>query len=219
MLEFKFESKRVIVDAKTMMIAGISTIWEDDDTKTKETASKLLTYVHLVSQLDAKAPYFQSSFDEVRMLVKKDLFGDMDFAFPEDLDLLLENTIEEYQKAYEPPEYRMRRMFIKKIDQTRNIIEDTDPEIVKSVSRGQTTFSSNFSILQKMMGELDSMFEDKEKLEARIKKQASAEMMIRGEKKISLLEQRLNKSKMMAKSDEDNGSAVAPEDEPIEENF
>jgi hypothetical protein len=202
MLKFNQDSRRVSIDAKTIQIQNLKIIWDQDTTKLKEKATKLLTYVHLVSQLDDEAPYYNSSFSEVRPLVKRDVFGDYEYNLPdggeevdEDFEDFMEEAIAQYQKAYETVEQRSYRAIVKKIDQTRELIDETDPELKQSTVRGAVTYASNFPLLNKMIQELIPLQDTADELKARIKKESTDEGTIRAGKKLSIIEERLKKAK------------------------
>jgi hypothetical protein len=195
MLKFIFDKQRVVVDPLTIQIAGLKAIWDNDTSKTKNEATKFLTYIHLVSQLDESAPYYTSSYNEVRPLAKKDIFGDYEFEFQEDVEEMLEEVIEEYQKAFEPVEKRSLRIFTMKIDQIRETIEATTPTIKESTRMGTVSFASNFPLLDKMMQGLGPLMDTKDEMQARLRKEKSEDATVRGNKKLSMIEQRLKKVK------------------------
>lgn len=197
MLKYIFDKQRIIIDPLTIQIRSMKDIWENDTSKSKDTAFKFLTYIHLVSQIDEQAPYHTSAFDEVRPLVKKDIFGDYEFEFEESVNDMLEDAIDEYQKAFEPIEKRALRVFTMKIDQIRLTIEGTEPKIKESNIRGVISFASNFPLLDKMMQGIGPLMDTRDEMEARMRKEKSQDSKVRGDKKLSLIEERLKKAKQV----------------------
>ncbi len=195
MMEFDMVKRRVRIKAKTIIIDALNRIWEADKTEDKDEATRYLTYVHLVSQIDPEAPYAKSAYDEVRLLAKRDLWKDYDHQFEEGENELLEEAIDQYRNAYESVGDRTVRIFDTKIDQIRNLIEDTEPVITPSTTRGQTTYASNFPILNKMMQELSNLMDTKEALEARVKKQSTEQGTVRAGRQLSIVEKKLKEMK------------------------
>jgi hypothetical protein len=145
MLKFDMVNRKVAIDPKSLLIEALRNIWENDKSKSKETATKQLSYVHLVSQIDETAPYFSASHDEVEALVKRDIFGNYEHAFSAEDQEIIDDAIDQYRKAYESEAHRVVRIFTMKIDQIRSLIENTAPVITPSVSRGVVSYASNFA--------------------------------------------------------------------------
>lgn len=183
---------RVVVDPRTLLLADLRRIYNDDPSEFKETANIYLSYIHLVSQLDEKAPYFKSDINEVRQLAKKQLFGSTDHLFNTDLDAFIENAVKDYIQAYEEVDARASRIFRKKIDNLLAKIDSTSLELKESVSRGGTvSYSSNFTIISKMMADVMPLIDAQGELEARVKKMNKKGIKIRGDKRESVLNKRL----------------------------
>lgn len=198
MMEFDMIKRRVRIKAKSITIDALSRIWEADKSEEKDEATKYLTYVHLVSQIDPEAPYYRAAFDEVRILAKRDIWKNYDHEFEQGEEDILEEAIDQYRNAYESVGNRTVRIFDIKIDQIRNVIESTEPVITPSTVRGVTTYASNFPILNKMMQELTNLMDTKEALEARVNKQTSEGGTVRAGRTLSLVEKKLKEKKEAA---------------------
>jgi hypothetical protein len=182
---------RITVDPKSLFIAPLLKIWNDDETPTKDQANALLAYIHLVSQLDPEAPYFTASALEIRALVKKQLFGDPDFVFDEPLNDLLEYAIIEYQRAYEDASHRAVRIYRQKIDEIITEIGQKKPQIVQTQGiKGQIIFVSNVDFINKAMKELPNLIAVMEGLEEKVKRMSKNDIQIRGGKRQSILTKR-----------------------------
>lgn len=217
MMEFDMVNRKVRIKAKSIIIDALNRIWEADKTEEKEEATKYLTYVHLVSQIDPEAPYYRSAFDEVRILAKRDIWKNYDHTFEEGEEEILEEAIDQYRNAYESVGNRTVRIFDSKIDQIRNVIDDTMPVITPSTVRGVTTYASNFPILNKMMQELTNLMDTKEALEARVNKKVSEDGTVRAGRSLSLVEKKL-KEKKEANTRLTSDAQANEEDQDEEEN-
>lgn len=197
MLKFDFVKRKVVIDPKTIVLDKLTQLWEADETDTKSDATKFLTYIHLVAQIDPPAPYYSSAFDEVKFLVKKDIWKDMELNLDEEyeragLEEFLDEAVEDYRKAYEPIEHRAFRIFNQKIDQIRDTIDNTTPYIAERTIRGQVQMVSNYPMLEKMALGLGKMMDIREEMKARMQKEVSEEGKIRGGRTaLSLQEQKL----------------------------
>lgn len=193
MLKFSLERGRVFIDPLSIQVRGLNQIYERDTSLGKETATKALTYIHLVAQIDPDAPYFNAPFNEVRPLVKKDLYDDYEIEF--DDEEFVEDCIADYQKAYEESGARAARVVAKKIDEIIDEMDNKKIEVVRSSNRGTVTFASNFAIFQKMADSLNDMMLQQKKLEEMLKKENKADIKTRGAKRLSRQEQKLRELK------------------------
>lgn len=189
MLKFDLSSHRIVVDPKSLMISELRECYDNDPDPLKRGAIDVLSYVHLVSQIDPSAPYFSAREDEVETLAAIDIFGrDYDKRLVI-LDSFLTLT-QAYQKAFEKPENRIVKTFNHKLDQLQDMLADVKPEIQKSINgkTGTFTFVSNTRAIMQVMKDLDEVMDAKEQLEERIKDKRLKEVKIRGNKKESFLE-------------------------------
>lgn len=207
MLKYNIRNRRVELDPLTITLRGMKRIWEEDTSVGKESAFTILTYIHLVAQIDKDAPYYASNPKEVRDLVKYELFGDVETQFSNESEL--ESIIAEYQGAFEEPELRAVRVINNKIDELQMIIEATQVKIVEQNTRNGTTFASNFDIINKMIQNLDKIRLAKEALLASLEKQKQSGARIRGDRQLSWIERQLQTKRLAAGGapddlDEDN---------------
>lgn len=190
MLRFVIQNRRVTVDPLTLSLSCLKDVWISDPSPNKEEAVKLLTYIHLVSQIDHSAPFSKADYKEVGSLVKKELYGDFSHKFTEPFtESQVEKFITEYQLAYETPEEATVRAFDNKIHEIRKLVETTPIEIEKIVGKSGVTFISNFSILNSMMKDITKITAARDEMRAMVIKQTSRETG-KGSRKKSFLEKR-----------------------------
>jgi hypothetical protein len=183
-------NNRVAVDPVSLTLEPLRQIWMADKSKTKEEATKLLTYIHITSQIDQDAPFATVDPTEVVPLAKKEIFGDYDYPFdvPFD-DAFMDNAVVSYQLAYEAPEEAAVRAFDKKLHEMRKKIEGEEIVIEKTTVRGTTTYVTNFNILNKMMQDMSKIIKAREELKASIVR-GGARGDVKGQRKLSYIEKR-----------------------------
>jgi len=212
MLKYVIKEKRVQIDPLSITIEPLAELWEQDLSSDKHTATKVLTYIHLVSQIDKDAPYFSSAPGEVRLLVRQDQFGSYDHSFGDKEDFV-EKCVTMYQKAFEEPEFRAVRVLNAKIDETQELIDTTKVKITTTTIKGSVAYTSNFSILKDMMLNLVKISKTKEELMASIEKQKSAGVVVRGGKHLSFLEKELKSRRITEDMPEGDQTGNIPIDE------
>lgn len=189
MLKFNTENQRVFIDPLTITLSSLQEIWVSDPSPMKEEATKFLTYIHICSQIDSTAPFFNADPTEVSFLARKEIFGDMSHSFkPPFDDEFLNLAIGEYQYAFETVEEAAARAYNKKIHQIKQLIEKTEVAIHENTVKGEKTYTSNFPILSKMMLDMQKIFESKKILEENIRADKAKAGTIRGDKKLSFIE-------------------------------
>ncbi len=190
MLKFMRDRHRIVIDPMSLTIKPLMDIWISDPTEDKVEATKLLTYVHLVSQIDQNAPYAKVEQDEVYRLVKKELYGNYDHEFeaPYTEDKL-DEVVLHYQSAFELPEEATVRSYNQKIYETKRLIDSTEIVIEKVVARGITTFVSNSPILNKMLLDVVKIAKARDEMKAIVVKQNTRDFG-KANKKMSFLEKR-----------------------------
>jgi hypothetical protein len=188
MLEYNIAEGKVRIDGVDLSLKFIS---DTLDKYPEQLALKILTYMHLVSKVDSKAPFFTADEKEISTLVSNQIFESSEFKKLNKKSL--NDLVTEYKKTYETPEIRIVNIFNNKVDQIRELIESTEPEIEKVVTNsGAVSFVSNVQLITKTMNELGDLLDVKDKLEAKIRKQNVAGSM-RGGKTPSLLEKQMMK--------------------------
>lgn len=212
MMKWVQNKGKVEVDPRSLLLECLLRIYNDDKSMLKEQANRYLAYIHIVSQIDDAAPYFKSDYTEVRSLAKKQLFGDYNFEFPENLNNFLDFCVQEYQTAYEHLDARASRVFRKKIDELIKEVDSKPVEVVRSSNRGMVTFVSNFPIISKMMVDSIKLLDVAEELEARVKKQSEKGVKVRANRRQSILTKRLQQSQLN-EPESTNGGDEAPEEE------
>ena len=152
---------------------------------------KVFTYMHVCARLDPRAPFFTAEESEIQALAKQNYFNE-EFSFPtiEAEIKIVENAVIAYKGAFEKAEVRILKLFDDKIDQIKNVIKDTEPQIVENTNptTGAVTFSSNIDIITKSMEKIDGLLISKARLEAKIRNESEGKGSIRGGKKASRLE-------------------------------
>lgn len=209
MMKFLRDKQRVAIDPLSLTLAPLMEIWRSDPSEDKADAIKLLTYIHLVSQIDQSAPYSKANPEEIEGLVKKEIWKAHDYELPAPYtDEVVEDIIFHYQIAYESADDASVRALDKKIYEIKKIIEETKVEIRESVSRGAVTFVSNYPLISKMMQEVVKITKTRDELKALIIKQTSRDNM-KGQKKLGFLDKRRRE---MASARSEEAPAT---DEPI----
>jgi hypothetical protein len=205
MLRFSMKNHRVIIDPVSLSLECLREIWMADKSSIKNTATDLLTYIHLVSQVDQDAPFAKVDPADVAALVKRELFGKYEHKFTGKFDEeFMENACMSYQIAFDTAEMAAVRVYDKKIYEINKVIADTEIKIREVAVRGGTDFISNFGIINKMMQDMTKINAARESLRSAILKQQSTNS-VRGQKTVSYLEKRraeMVKAGVVKKKDE-----------------
>jgi hypothetical protein len=220
MLKFIFEKRRITVDPMSLSLSYLKDIWISDPSPNKEEAIRLLTYIHLASQIDQSAPFCKADYKEVGSLVKKELYGNYDYRFTKPFtESQIEEFITNYQLAYETPEEATVRAFDNKIHEIRKLVETTPIEIEKVIGKSGVTFISNFSILNSMMKDITKITAARDEMRAMVIKHTARETG-KGNRKKSFLEKRrreMQESRVLSRSvskDEQDEQDEQDEEEP-----
>lgn len=203
---------RVVVDPKSLMLAPLLDIWNNDQTETKDYANDLLCYIHIVSQLDPAAPFYKSSFDEVKFLAKSQIFRNMEHQFREEEEIFIQNALEVYLKDNEESEERMLQVYDKKIDEMRLELDAKKIEITKNIDpiTGKVTYSTNAKMITDVMKEIGNILKIKDELEAQIENsRAKGQSRIKANREPSFLEKQLQKSQSDARAREAASAAAS----------
>lgn len=200
MLKFSLEKHTVVVDPISITLQPLLAIYLADLDPLKAEGTRILTYIHLCSQIDPNAPYSRVDPSDVNKLVKKEIWRDFDYKIDMNGidDAAVEDAIMHYQMAYESSEESAMRAYDKKIHEIRTIIDTTKIEIKTSVNRGTVSYVSNFTIINKMMQDIIKIVKARDELKAHILRQTSRDS-IKGQKKLSFADKRrrtLNNTKI-----------------------
>jgi uncharacterized protein YyaL (SSP411 family) len=199
MLKFDTTRGKVSVSPSSLLLTELKEIWENDKSETKERATDILTYIHLISQIDAEAPFAQASYSEVEELSARNTWPAQRHRALAVVRWLkryyqIDDRAAAYRKAFETADRRSVRIFDKKIDQLEETIDKTDPIIIKNDDKGKISFSSNMPIITSTMKELSKLMDERDILNAKILRKMGDERQIMGSKKESLMEIRHRKS-------------------------
>jgi hypothetical protein len=228
MLRFSMKNHRVVIDPVSLSLECLRQIWTADKSATKQTATDMLTYIHLVSQVDQDAPFAKVDPADVAALVKREIYGKYDYEFKGKLDEeFMANAAMSYQVAFDTPEMAAVRVYDKKIYEINKVIADTNIQIKEVAIRGGKDFISNFPIINKMM-HMTKINAAREALRSSIIRQQST-LSVRGQKTVSYLEKRraemiqagvIKKDDKTPPTQEDmEGTSSIPEPKKEEENF
>lgn len=192
MLKYNLVSRRVVIDPVSLLLRELKDIWDADESAMKEEATEQLTFVHLVSQLDADAPFSDSSPSEVVELVARNIWheGNPRKRPARSAITMLLAIVDSYRKAYETPERRVLRRYNAKIDEISELVDSTSPRISQTRSNAYT---SNLGIITKALAELDNLLDLKDKMASRIARQQGKDFETVGDKKPSILERKHGK--------------------------
>lgn len=191
MLHFDMQNQVAVIDATTAMgVPEILRIYKKFN-KNPDLRDRVLTYIHIVSKLDPKAPFFGAESTEIADLAKSTYFTETT-PFPTDAENQINVAMAQYIKAFEKAEVRILKLFDDKIDQIKNLIAKTVPKIEENTNpvSGAVTFTTNIDIITKSLEKIDGLLVAKGKLEAKIRNESEGKGSVRGGKKPSLLERR-----------------------------
>lgn len=76
---FDIVSGEVVIDPSRLIIPEFKTLWNRDKTKDKRTATKEISYITFLHDLSADNPYRGYAEYEREGILKKDLFGDINW--------------------------------------------------------------------------------------------------------------------------------------------
>lgn len=188
MLRFSQSTHRIMVDPVSLMIQELNDIYYG--TEDKGHATDVLSYIHLVSQIDPEAPYFASRKDEVVELAARDIWG-TDYRTRIDPSVF-DDSIVAYLTAFDKPEVRIMRVFNHKIDQLQTMLEGTTPIIEKSTNQkaGTFTYVSNTKFITQVMSDLTDLMDGRDALQARIQQTQQKENKIWGGRRQSFLDKK-----------------------------
>lgn len=189
-MEFNIKEKKVVVDAHTLMIGELRQIYNK---LPEDLAIAALTYIYVASQIHVDAPFFSARKDEVQELAWRNALYGISDKDKKELNKHRDkftSVIPKYVEAYSIPEVRMLNSFNSQIDKLKDLIDQTDPEIVKSThpTSGVVSFAHNTDAINKVMVSLGSLMDTKEKIEAKLRKEAAGK--VRAGKKPSRLEKK-----------------------------
>lgn len=189
-MEFDIKSKRVIVDAHTLMVGGLKSIYQK---LPEEVAIPALTYIYVASQVHIDAPFFGARKDEIDELAwNNSLYGETDEvkAILNEHKAKFTSVVPLYVESKGTPEVRMLKSFDSQIDKLKDLIDKTVPEIVKSIhpTSGVVSFAHNTDAINKVMISLGSLMDTKDKIEAKLRKETGSR--VRAGKKPSRLEKK-----------------------------
>lgn len=185
MIQFDLHDDKVQVDAASLLVQEFQDIWYWDKTKTKEKATRLLTFVYFFCDVDS--PFANAPKSDKEGLCWKQ--ARMPESISKEEQDMLNAACDRYLSCNETAEKRFLLAWDDKLDQLRQLVIDTNPKIKEITTKnGEIKFNTNTAILTKIMTELDKLQDAKEKLEARIAKK-NVGAVVKGQKTPSLLEQ------------------------------
>lgn len=192
LMKFDRRKRRVEVDPKTLLLAPLNDIWNLDSSDYKDNANKMLAYVHLICRLDPEAPFYNSDPGEITFLAKKEIYGNFEYEFNVEAELLITEACLAYTKANEIIEERVYHDLCDKIDEIRKKIAITKVEIIRNENpgTGAVTFTSNGAIVTKLISELDAMIEIKDSMWNKLRNARVNEQKVKGQREPSFLEKR-----------------------------
>ena len=191
MLSFDPSSNKVTVNGLDLISnEAFKKIRKGDKSRTKERSTQILAYIHIISQLDPEAPFIDSDPSEVRELARRNILG-QDGEFTAREKELIEEGLDIYYQQYDSPPRKAKRVFRKKIYEMIATLETTKPEITKSTTTaGTTVFASNNKLIKDTMEGINTLWDEEDKIEARLKNKTGVEGKTWGNKKLSRLERK-----------------------------
>jgi hypothetical protein len=115
MIAFKFENKRLILNAKTLVVPQFNAIWEYYEDNAD--AIKLLTYIYGMGDITVNNPYLDVPHYEKVEIVKRGVFGKEGYKFSPDEKKLINAALPVYAELNKDSVYRMLEVINFKIDE------------------------------------------------------------------------------------------------------
>lgn len=185
MLKFTIDKNQVVLEPTQLAIPAIKKIWDSDKSTTKKRANQLLLFVYYFYDLDS--PFYDLDEREKEQVCLKNSIGDK---ITDDESKMLEELISLYKKLNETSEKRFLAIFDKKIDDLRELLSDTKPEIISNENnQGVTIFTTNTKIITDLMKAFTELSENKQKIVDSLEKRSN-NSKIRGDKQLSVLEKK-----------------------------
>jgi len=154
------------MDETFLMVPEFTEIWKWDKTKDKKKAHKVLFYIYLMCDLNDECPtkdLDQTIKDgQCRFMA----YGSRHYVFDgAETDLVVQG-IQAYTMLNEVAEERMLSTYDSKIDQLRDLLEETEPVIHENVNdrTGVVTFATNIEIINRALKEISNLVKAKHDL-------------------------------------------------------
>lgn len=217
MIRFIKGQRDVEIDAKSLILKPLRDIYYAQEDRTS--ATKILTYIHVVSQVDPDAPFYEVREDEIRELAARNIWGP-DWKQEAEGGLgQYEQLIADYLNAYDKPERRGVRIYNNLLDQIDDLIVSTPPSISKSINVNTGTFSwqQNTKAITDLMKSKNSIVKERDELADRIKNSGQKNAKVRGEKALSFSEKKQLERELRGNNDEQRTEDTQGEESLSEE--
>ena len=166
MISFTFKDNRLQIDHIFMMVPEFVAIWKSDKKDRKPKANQILLYLYLMSDLSDECPtknLDQATKDsQCRFMA----FGAKDREFSEQEWKLINPGLDAYVLLNQTSEERLFPIYDEKIDQLRDVLKDTTPQIIENVNdkTGVTSFTTNVAIINAALKEIANLVKAKQDL-------------------------------------------------------
>jgi len=112
---FMIKDNRVIVDERILTVPAFNNIWEHFEDK--NIASKFLMFIFAMNDITQDNPYLEVPYYEKEPVIKLSLFGNKDYAFTKEEEILVREGQKWFNKLNEDSPWRSLCTLNQKIDQ------------------------------------------------------------------------------------------------------
>lgn len=165
MISFEMKDGRLQMTEQFLMIPQFVDIWERDKSKTKDHANKLLFYIYLMCDLSESCPtkdLDQSMKDsECRFLA----FKAKNYQFNQEDLQYVQDAMDAYILFNETAEERILKVYDKKLDEVRTMLDRTQPQMSEGINNsGVTVYTTNVDIINRALKEISNLVKAKNDL-------------------------------------------------------
>lgn len=185
-LKFKFRKEKLITDANFYLFKEFTDIWEWDKNPGKPMAHSFFLFIFHLCDLSEDNPIRDVAEEKKEKEALFRTFGDKAHIFTEEEHALLGPAVACYIKHNRTAEERILTSFDLKAQETREVLNDTEPETVENSKDGVTTFVANTDIIARGLKELDSIKKSKINVISAVRKEAMMQR-VRGQVTLSPL--------------------------------
>lgn len=167
MIQFGVQNLKLFVDAPLLMVPAFRALLEDDSSPDKANGTADLLYVYLLSDYGMLNPLRDLDYNEKESSALRYAYADGKLPTNEKRLELIENARSVYRHLNETSERRLSAVIDKQIDQLRELLDQTKPEIiVQKNAKGETEgFVSNIKLIQEAIREVEKMVKAKVSIE------------------------------------------------------
>lgn len=141
---FDIVNGSVVLNPNSLVIPEFRSIWERDKTKTKEQATREISFI--VFLCDFNSPYNSFREEDRELVVKQDFLKDEKWV----PDALILEGINKYRRLQETPLLRMLRSAMNVVNKTADYFDNVDYNVVDERGRPKYTVELVLTAMAKM---------------------------------------------------------------------